>query len=254
MDFSQMKEQLRQSLQPKRFEHSVAVSETALMLARHYGIDEDKAALAGLLHDCARKYPTKDFVDVAKKLDMSKYELAIRETKTAEVIQEVSTMKSEIGVLYLSEFNRKSMEKLFKSANLELHPLITCKAYVYLWIDHPLAKEPYLTLEQLEHYPCLSFEQGEHNSFYYSEEMFSTEVRSKNIRVRDRATLFNLLIGLNGYTISSGVIDKELNGENIIAVPLVEEGEMHIGYVTHKKTKPSRLGAIYLEALKRHEQ
>lgn len=101
-------------------------------------------------------------------------------------------------------------------------------------------------MEDLKDYPYLSFEQGEHNSFYYSEEMFSTEVRSKNIRVRDRATLFNLLIGLNGYTISSGVIDKELNGENIIAVPLAEEGEMHIGYVTHKKTKPSRLGAIYL--------
>lgn len=68
MDFSQMKEQLRQSLQPKRFEHSVAVSETAVALARHYGVDEDKAALAGLLHDCARKYPTKDFVEVSKKL------------------------------------------------------------------------------------------------------------------------------------------------------------------------------------------
>ena len=95
---------------------------------------------------------------------------------------------------------------------------------------------------------------GEHNSFYFSEEIFSPSERKKNIRVRDRATLFNLLIGLNGYTISSGVIDKELNGENIIAVPLAEEGEMHIGYVTHKKTKPSRLGAIYLEALKRHAQ
>ena len=85
---------------------------------------------------------------MAKKLDMSKYELAIRETKTMEVIQEVSTMKSEIGVLYLSEFNRKSMEKLFKSANLEFHPLISCKAYVYLWKGHPLADEPFLTMEQ----------------------------------------------------------------------------------------------------------
>ena len=121
-------------------------------------------------------------------------------------------------------------------------------------LDNDINNNETKTMEDLQDYPYLSFEQGEHNSFYYSEEMFSTEVRSKNIRVRDRATLFNLLIGLNGYTISSGVIDKELNGENIIAVPLAEEGEMHIGYVTHKKTKPSRLGAIYLEALKRHAQ
>ena len=119
-------------------------------------------------------FAVKAFVDVAKKLDMSKYELAIRETKTMEVIQEVSTMKSEIGVLYLSEFNRKSMEKLFKSANLEFHPLISCKAYVYLWKGHPLADEPFLTMEQLEKYPCLSFEQGDNSSFYLAEELLPT--------------------------------------------------------------------------------
>ena len=99
-------------------------------------------------------------------------------------------------------------------------------------------------------YPYLSFEQGEHNSFYFSEEIFSSFERKKNIRVRDRATLFNLLIGLNGYTVCSGVIDKKLNGENIIAVPLADEGNMQIGYITHKKGLLSRLGASYLNALK----
>ena len=163
------------------------------------------------------------FVDLIKEYGSENYDFSLRETQTYEIIDDVARMKSEIGILYLNEFNASVLEKIMKA-------------------------------NDLKDYPYLSFEQGEHNSFYYSEEMFSTEVRSKNIRVRDRATLFNLLIGLNGYTISSGVIDKELNGENIIAVPLAEEGEMHIGYVTHKKTKPSRLGAIYLEALKRHAQ
>ena len=141
-----------------------------------------------------------------------------------------------------------------KANDLKFTELFVARPHVFICDKNPLAQKDQVTMEDLKDYPYLSFEQGEHNSFYYSEEMFSTEVRSKNIRVRDRATLFNLLIGLNGYTISSGVIDKELNGENIIAVPLAEEGEMHIGYVTHKKTKPSRLGAIYLEALKRHTQ
>ena len=98
----------------------------------------------------------------------------------------------------------------------------------------------------------LSFEQGEHNSFYYSEEIFSVEEKKKNIRVRDRATLFNLLIGLNGFTVCSGVIDKELNGKDIIAVPLEGEGGMHIGYITHRNISLSRLGEIYVEALKRY--
>ena len=206
-------------------------------------------------------FAVKAFVDVAKKLDMSKYELAIRETKTAEVIQEVSTMKSEIGVLYLSEFNRKSMEKLFKSANLEFHPLITCKAYVYLWKDHPLAKEPYLTLEQLEHYPCLSFEQGDASSFYLAEELFPTNEYSQIIHANDRATMLNLMVGLNGYTLCSGLICEELNGSDYRAVPFrseeqtddtQEENQMEIGYVTRRNLILSKLGQEYVAALRQY--
>ena len=117
---------------------------------------------------------------------------------------------------------------------------------------HPLAGNAVITNEELEQYPYLSFEQGEHNSFYFSEEIFSAVERKKNIRVRDRATLFNLLIGLNGYTVCSGVIDKKLNGKDIIAVPLADESEMRVGYITHKKGMMSRLAATYLEALKKY--
>lgn len=194
------------------------------------------------------------FVDLIKECGSENYDFSLRETQTYEIIDDVARMKSEIGILYLNEFNASVLEKIMKANDLKFTELFVARPHIFICDKNPLAQKDQVTMEDLKDYPYLSFEQGEHNSFYYSEEMFSTEVRSKNIRVRDRATLFNLLIGLNGYTISSGVIDKELNGENIIAVPLAEEGEMHIGYVTHKKTKPSRLGAIYLEALKRHAQ
>ena len=104
----------------------------------------------------------------------------------------------------------------------------------------------------LKPYPYLSFEQGDHNSFYYSEEIFSNVERPKNIRVRDRATLFNLVIGLNGYTVCSGVIDEELNGKDIVAVPLKVEGDMHVGYIRHKKAVVSHLAQAYIEELKKY--
>ena len=107
-------------------------------------------------------------------------------------------------------------------------------------------------MEDLKAYPYLSFEQGEHNSFYFSEEIFSTTERAKNIRVRDRATLFNLLIGLNGYTVCSGVIDEELNGANIVAVPLKEEGDMEIGILTHRRIRGSRMSEFYIQALRKY--
>ena len=161
---------------------------------------------------------------------------------------------SEIGILYLNDFNRTVLEKLLKEHDLVFTELFVAKPHIFVSTKNPLAGKKSVTIEELEPYPYLSFEQGEHNSFYFSEEIFSTVDRPKNIRVRDRATLFNLLIGLNGYTVCSGVIDEELNGENIVSVPLQAQGDMHIGMVTHKKVLPSRLGAIYREALVRYTQ
>ena len=192
------------------------------------------------------------FVDLIKKYGHDEYDFSIRETQTYEIIEDVATMKSEIGVIYMNDFNRVVLEKEIKSHNLVFNELMQAEPHVFISRKHPLAGRSKVTMSELQDYPYLSFEQGEHNSFYYSEEIFSVEEKKKNIRVRDRATLFNLLIGLNGFTVCSGVIDEELNGKDIIAVPLDVEGGMHIGYVTHKNVSLSRLGEIYVEALKRY--
>ena len=192
------------------------------------------------------------FVDLIKEYGQDKYDFSLRETQTYEIIDDVARMKSEIGVLYLNDFNENVILKELKANNLEFHELFVAKPHVFISDKHPLAEKESVSFNDLMPYPYLSFEQGEHNSFYYSEEIFSMEEKNKNIRVRDRATLFNLVIGLNGYTVCSGVIDEELNGKNIISVPLDEAGDMHIGYITHKKMIPSRWGATYIEALKKY--
>ena len=201
-------------------------------------------------------FAVKAFVEMAKEFDMSKYEFAIRETRTAEVIRDVSTMKSEIGVLYLCDFNRKSLEKMLRTAGLEFHHLIECQAYVYLWKEHPLAKEESISFRQLEEYPCLAFEQGDNSSFYLAEEILSDNEYPQIIRANDRATMLNLMVGLNGYTLCSGIICEELNGNQFAAVPFRDDEEnrnstMEIGYVVRKNTFLSRMGEIYVQALKR---
>lgn len=192
------------------------------------------------------------FVDLIKECGGTEYDFSLRETQTFAIIDDVSRMKSEVGILYYNEFNKTVIEKLLKANQLKFTELFTAKPHIFVSAGNPLAKQAAVTMEDLTEYPYLSYEQGEHNSFYFSEEIFSTAIRSKNIRVMDRATLFNLLIGLNGYTVCSGVIDKELNGEHIVAVPLQEEGEMHIGVITHKKAVLSRLGKYYIDALKKY--
>lgn len=192
------------------------------------------------------------FVDLIKKYGQDEYDFSLRETQTYEIIEDVAKMRSELGILFLNDFNETVINKILKSHELEFTQLFVAKPHVFISRKHPLADKKIITNSELELYPYLSFEQGEHNSFYFSEEIFSASERKKNIRVRDRATLFNLLIGLNGYTVCSGVIDKKLNGKDIIAVPLADEGDMCIGYIMHKKGMLSRLGETYLESLKKY--
>lgn len=192
------------------------------------------------------------FVDVIQEFDANQYDFTLRETQTYEIIEDVSRLKSEIGILYVSSKNEEIIMKLIKQNGLKFEELFQARPHVFISSKHPLAEREAISLEDLEEYPYLSFEQGEYNSFYFAEEILSTLDRKKNIKVRDRATLFNLVIGLNGYTVSSGVISRELNGENIIARPLLVDEAMRIGTITQKNMPLSRYGNAYMEALQKH--
>jgi Transcriptional regulator len=190
------------------------------------------------------------FVNMVKKTDADEYEYTLREARTFEIIEDVKNLRSEIGILYLSEFNRKVMEKCFRENGLTFHPLFVSKPHIFTGSGSPLAKKEFVTPEDLADYPRLSFEQGDYNSFYFSEEILSAEFAKKDIKVGDRATIFNLMIGLNGYTISTGIVSADLNGENIIAVPLLVNDTIEVGFIAHKDIQLTRQAAAYLEELK----
>ncbi|QCR31174.1 LysR family transcriptional regulator [Lysinibacillus sp. SGAir0095] len=190
------------------------------------------------------------FVRLLKDYDIEEYEFSLRETKTYEIIDDVKNLRSEIGILYVNEFNKKVIHKFLREGNLQFHELFTAKPHVFISSANPLSAKEYVTLSDLDPYPYLSYEQGDYNSFYFSEEILSTLTRPKNIRVTDRATLFNLLIGLNGYTISTGVISHKLNSKDIIAVPLMVDERIHVGYITHKNVTNSTLANTYIQYLK----
>lgn len=193
------------------------------------------------------------FVEMVKQFGMDEYEFAVRETKTYEVIEDVKNFKSEIGILYLNDFNRKVLTKLFHESGLEFHPLLECGIYVYMWKGHPLAKKNEISIEELADYPCLSFEQGNYNSFYFAEEVLSTYDYKRLIRANDRATALNLMVGLNGFTLCSGIICESLNGSDYCAVKLKSEEKMTIGYLKRKGIALSPLGQKYLEEIKKYQ-
>ena len=199
-------------------------------------------------------FAVKAFVELVKKIGMDEYECAVHETKTYDVIQDVKTFQSEIGILYLNDFNSQMLQKIFRENDLEFTELFSCKTYVYLWKGNPLASKKLITMEDLEEYPCLSFEQGSNNAFYFAEEVLSTYDYKRIIKANDRATLLNLMVGLNAYTLCSGIICEELNGGDYCAIPLDSEEEMMIGYISRKGVPLSPLGRMYLEELEKYRE
>lgn len=225
--------------------------EQADIMKEHFGVAEKRDPKFSV--SCQHySFAVNAFVDVVNAFDADKYSFILRETQTGEIIDDVEQGKSEIGILYLSEHNEEVLTKLIKKNELEFEELFVADPHVFLCKDHPLAAKDLITLEDLMPYPYLVFEQGERNSFYFSEEFISMLDFPKNIQVRDRATLFNLVIGLNGFTVSSGVIDKKLNGSSIIARPLAMECHMRIGTVKKKNLLLSRYALYYMEALRKH--
>ena len=191
------------------------------------------------------------FVEIIKVYGNKNFDFTLRETQTHEIIEDVSRMKSEVGVLYMSNENETILKRIIKQSDLNFEELFVAKPHIFISSNHPLADKEIIDLVDLKDYPYLCFEQGDYNSFYFSEEILSTMEREQQIKVRDRATLFNLAVGLNGYTISTGVICKEINGENIISKPLNVDEIIRVGVLTHRNASLSKLALAYIEALKK---
>ncbi len=199
-------------------------------------------------------FAVEAFIEMAKEFGMDEYEFAVHETKTSEVIENVHINKSEVGIIYRNEFNGKFIDKILREKGLEFIPLFECKIYVYMSKTNPLAGEKIVNFEELQNYPCLSFEQGDNNSFYFAEEVLSTYDYRQIIKADDRATFLNLMVGLNGYTLCSGIICSDLNGDEYAAVPLNTTETMTIGYIKHKGMPLSVLGEKYIEELQKYKE
>lgn len=193
------------------------------------------------------------FSEMVKQFGMDEYEFAIYETRTNDVINDVKNFKSEIGILYINDFNRKVLTKILGENGLEFHPLLECGVYAYMWKNHPLAGKSEVSLEELNNYPCISFEQGNNNSFYFAEEMLSTYQYKQLIKVCDRATGLNIMVGLNGFTLCSGILCEELNGNEHCAIKLKENEKMTVGYIVRKGMTISPLGKKYIEEIQKFQ-
>lgn len=225
------------------------VVEQTSLLERRY-LDKKQSRRLCSISTQHYAFAVNAFVNMVKKTSADEYEFTLRETRTYEIIEDVKNLRSEIGILYKDPFNAKVIDKLLRENGLVFHTLFVARPHVFVSRANLLANKDYVTLEDLEEYPCLSFEQGDYNSFYFSEEILSTSTNKKSIQVSDRATIFNLMIGLDGYTISTGIVSADLNGESITAIPLHVDNPIEVGWIAHGSLRLTEQAEMYLEELK----
>ena len=192
------------------------------------------------------------FVELVREYGLDEYEFSLYETTTHEVIENVRTHFSEMGIIYLSNYNESVLRKILSESDLIFTELYRATPHVFLFKEHPLASRKIIELDELDEYPRIAFNQGQYSAFYFSEEILSQRAVKKSIYVSDRAAVVNFIIGLNGYCISSGIFPKYLHGDDIIAVPLNADEKIEIGTIVHKDTSLSELGEKFYEALKNY--
>lgn len=225
--------------------------EMADMIRDRYESDENKQNKfsVSMQH---YSFAVEAFMKLAEEFKLNDYELAVHETKTSEVIENVEKFRSELGIIYEHSFNEKAINKILSDKDLVFVPLFDCDIYVYMSASHPLADRKKVDIDEIAEYPCLSFEQGDNNSFYYAEEMFSTYKYKRIIKADDRATMLNLMTGLNGFTLCSGIICEKLNGDGYTAIPLDTDEKMTIGYIKRKNMPLSKLGERYISIMEKY--
>lgn len=225
------------------------VVEQANMLEARYERNEaPQARLAVSAQHYA--FSVQAFINVVEACNDEKFEFTMRETTTAQIIDDVRAFRSEVGILYLDDFNRRVLEKAFADARVSFHPLFNARVHVFVSEHHPLAARPSICLEDLAPYTRYSFEQGTSNSFYFSEEPYSYIPCARNIRVSDRGTLTNLLTTSNGYALSTGVLSTEMQS-GMASIPLAEDAHMLVGYIVHDERRPTPILTQYLSELRR---
>ena len=200
-------------------------------------------------------FAIKAFTTIIKDADPDEYIFSMHETKTREVLEQVRTMKSEVGIVSYSKANEKILKKLIKEYQLEFTPLMKRETYAYVWKDHKFAGRKTISLDDLKDYPCVSFDQSDDSNLYLTEEAMADYDFKKMIRSDDRATTMEIIAELGGYSIGSGMLSGDkARLQGLVAIKLIEEDPLTIGYIVRKGSSLSKYGQAYVEELLKYRE
>ena len=195
-------------------------------------------------------FAARVFARVVRDMGGERYSMTFRETTTYEVIEDVSRMRSEVGVLVMTEQNAPVLRRLLRENELTYTELVQKDATVYVDKNHPLAGRKEVTEEELAPYPCVSFEQGRHNAAFFSEDISMPAVTPRHILVRDRATANDLTREINAYQAGIGLDDDTSRTIYASAMLLLKPRKrVSLGYIVRNHMLLSPMAQAYIQAM-----
>lgn len=177
-------------------------------------------------------------------------DFALKELKTYDVIREVESAYSDIGIIAIKDGDFDIMKRYLGGRGLEFTPFLKAGAHVFVRANHPLAKKNKITNEDLKGFPFVLYEQGSHNSSFFSEEIECGFDVARRVRISDRATLMNVLLTTDCYTVGTGVMPSALNDGKIVSLPHESSSFYSIGYILSSDRKRSELCERFIGLLK----
>ncbi|MBQ7445820.1 MAG: LysR family transcriptional regulator [Clostridia bacterium] len=230
-----------------------AVSQYGILEDRYLSLDAGKEKFS--VSTQHYNFAIKAFTEVIRNIDPEKYVFSIHETKTKDVIDDVATLRSEVGIISFSGSNEALIKKIFRDNRLEFVPLMKRDTYVYVWKDHKFAGRKEISIDEMRAYPCVSFDQTADGNFYLTEEAMADYSFDKMIKSDDRATTMEIIAELGGYSVGSGMLSKEdsiLKG--LVAIKMKEEDPLTIGYILREGSVLSLYGKEYVKELQRYKE
>ena len=191
------------------------------------------------------------FEHIVSQPKNQKYHLGYFEGNMDQVLQDVETNRSDVGVLFFTSDSRSTIIKACNRRNIFFQHMKYDLLHIYVHKTHPLAGRGSVTLAEIQQHPFISYEECHPSSARFTPTRRQWDPQQQIISVSDRAMAYSVLALGSAYVTGSGYLTQEDCRRSLVTAPITDLGQIEIGYICNPARALSELALEYIEWLKK---